>query len=131
MAFPDAREAVAQLLTGMATRHGELAVYDVRPTDFEEHLPVAIVYRVGGTQAQTERVDRITVEVYAPATSPGNQTAQVADDVSTALADRYHVVAGVGVIDWVDVESVPVDVPFPSDVVGQYVATYRLTTRPE
>ncbi|WP_152203633.1 hypothetical protein [Georgenia thermotolerans] len=93
---------------------------------------VALVYTTGGSEG-LDRVDRATLEVYAPGTD--------ADDVAEAIRDA---VAGdpilwgdegqphdleAGYVDGIRCDVTPHEVPFPSDSVRQVNALYLVTSR--
>lgn len=123
--FPDVREAFFELAPRAVdgvTPYFQLVI------DWEQTLatsPAVLIYRVGGSQSGPFREDRVTVDVYAEGSSAANDVAQ---QVCTFLADSSHDTAA-GLLDLVEVEVTPTEVPFMSDTVNLVSATYRVATR--
>ncbi|HEY1177856.1 MAG TPA: hypothetical protein VGF17_17000 [Phytomonospora sp.] len=135
--FPDVREALFALVP--------LAVDGVTPyfqltIDWEQTLadsPAVLISRVGGAQSGPFRQDRMQVDVYAIGSARANDVAQ---QICTFLADSSHSVplppdptqdgAPTEVLlDLVEVEVIPTEIPYMSDTVNIVSATYRVDTR--
>ena len=120
--FPNVRDAfyalIPQAVDGV-TPYFQLTI------DFADRLPAALIYRVGGSESGTFREDRIAVDVYANGSTAANE---VAEQVRAFLADSWHEVDG-ALLDSVDVEVVPTEIPYMSDTVNVVSATYRVATR--
>jgi len=121
--FPDARAAFYEL----APRASDPAPvpYFQLVVDFADGLPAALIYRVGGDESGPFRQDRINVDVYANGSTAANA---VANQIRAFLTGTSHDTEA-GLIDLVEVEVVPTEVPYMSDTVNQVSATYRVDTR--
>ncbi|OMH30652.1 hypothetical protein [Tersicoccus sp. Bi-70] len=132
LVFPNTRAAITDLING--TIHlGEkvTAVWWLPTNDYgqlEGPYPLAVVTALPGTQGDYDRVDRITLEVYAPG-----------EDAVNTLESITGVIVGDGIetedgtyLDEVGVLSTPVDTPsqYASDTLNHAVATYEVTVRP-
>jgi len=137
--FPDTRDVFDELVHGKTFAGRKVELFYRLPTDYTTRAAkvgnaVALVYTTGGTEG-LDRVDRATLEVYAPGTD--------ADDVAEAIRDE---VAGdpilwgdegkphdltAGYVDGVKCDITPHEVPFPSDAVRQVNALYLVTSRPQ
>lgn len=120
--FPDAREAFFELVPQAAS--GVTPYYQL-VVDFAEHLPAALIYRVGGDESGPFRQDRITVDFYAAGSTAANHGA---DQIRAFLTGQSHDAAA-GLLDSVEVEVVPTEIPYMSDTVNVVSATYRVDTR--
>ena len=120
--FPDVREA---FFTLVPRAQDGLRPYYQLTIDFADFLPAALIYRVGGSQSGPFREDRITVDIYAEGSTAANDAAE---QVRTFIADSWHDVDGI-LLDSVDVEVVPTEIPYQSDTVNLVSATYRVATR--
>lgn len=119
--FPDAENALQEVLGGMPNAlpvKTWLNAYDAS----EFH----VLTQVGGTETGPLRMDRIQVDTYAA----GRGTAKErATSVKEYLVDRPHWTAA-GMLDSVDVEVLPRQVPIITEQYVQYSAIYRVHTRP-
>lgn len=71
--------------------------------------PVVWIQKVGGTRSGVLALDRVQVAVIS---SSRKEASRIAEDVLEMLADRHHFVPGHGLIDYVQIESTPVEVPY-------------------
>lgn len=118
--FPDVEVALLEVLDDLGAGYLHLSY------GFEADLPAFHVYTVGGSEAGPLREDRVEVAVYAD----GRDAARDASEAARQrLVGRPHLTS-VGLLDMLDVEISPHGVPYASDVVNQYVTTYRVATRP-
>jgi len=120
--FPDAREAFYELVP--RAQDGVTPYYQLT-VDFADRLPAALIYRVGGEESGPFRQDRINVDVYADGSTAANA---VANDLRAFLAGSSHD-TDAGLLDLVEVEVVPTEVPYMSDTVNLVSATYRVDSR--
>lgn len=125
-AYPDTREAFWQLAAApltddeiTAARYFQLTA-DWTPPAVQIGLPV-------GTEGFLERVDRVSVDFYAE----GEQAGRLADAFKLRVTGENLMIDGVGLLDTVVAETVPHDVPYPSDRINVSSAVYRVTTRPK
>lgn len=124
--FPKTRD----ILTAIAGMYGTSAKRLEPGWETSWGLPVHHVHSLGGTTDGPLRTDRLRVDTYA---AGDNAALDAAEELSTALADRYHYVDGredLGLIDLVTVESGPAQVPYASDTLSLVSVTYRAQIRP-
>lgn len=129
LVFPDARDALFDLIDG-ATHEGESvrAVYQLPADDYgaiEGPFPIALVYVTGGTKGFVDRVDRATIEVYAP----GQQAVNTLESISASIIGS-DIETPSGFIDSVESDVTPADVPYQSDTLNKAVGTFLVTSRP-
>lgn len=119
-AFPDVEVALLEVLDDLGTGYLFLQY------GFEGNLPAVHVYSVGGSVVGPLREDRVEVAVYAT----GRDAAKgLAEQVLARLTSGPHSTS-VGLLDSVAVEVLPRSLPYASDTVNEYTATYRVATRP-
>lgn len=126
-AYPEAREALFAMIDGSEHEGRTVAAYYQLQVDFEDRLPAALIYVQRGTEGVIDRTDWVTVTVYA---APG-EAVPILESIRAGLVLRPHDVPGVGFIDDIVCEQAPQDVPYPSDLLMQANATFRVTTRPQ
>lgn len=119
--FPDTEKALKELLEPFGATYLHL-VYGWE----ELGLPAFHIYQVGGNQALVFRSDRIVVHSYAEGRDAAKQAASQAHEL---LVPGPHGTSH-GLIDSIDVESVPHLMPYTSDTVNLFGAIYRVNTRP-
>lgn len=96
------------------------------PATLTGKVPLVHIYKVGGAQSGPLAQDRIAIDVYAE----GRDTAYaLADQIRQHLVGRFHYSEQYGQIDTVLLEVSPLDVPYLSDTVDLFSATYRVDTR--
>lgn len=133
LVFPDTRAAVRDLLDGVVLLGNPVrAVYTLPVNGYasalEGAVPVALVTAGPGAQGYIERIEPVTVEVYAE-----GSTAIDTLEAVTALIVGIGIEAPGGVyLDEIRVLSSPVDTPSPvqSESLNRAVATYEVTSRP-
>ncbi|UUG69973.1 tail terminator [Arthrobacter phage Bauer] len=129
LVFPDTRSALFDLING-ATHRGEgvRAFYHL-PADAYGQLqgpfPVAHIYVTGGTEGYIDRVDRATVDVYAP----GEQAVNVLESIRASICG-VNIETPSGFLDRIDPDVTPADVPYQSDTLNRATATFLVTSRP-
>lgn len=127
--FPDARDALFDLIDG-ATHLGApvRAVYQL-PADshgtIQGPFPIALIYTTGGTKGFVDRVDRATIEVYAP----GQQAVNTLESISASIIGE-GIETPSGYLDGIEADIVPADVPYQSDTLNKATATFLVTSRP-
>lgn len=124
--FPEAREAIFQLIDGTTHAGRTVSAFYVLNMGWESDVPVAQIYVQRGGESHLDRTDWVVVNVFA---APG-EAIPVAESIRASLANRPHDVPGVGFIDNIHVEQTPQDVPYPSDRVMQAQMILRVTCRP-
>ena len=129
LVFPDVRDALFDLVDG-AVHEGEpvKAVYQL-PADgygaVQGPFPVALIYTTGGTKGFVDRVDRATIEVYAP----GQQAVNTLESISASILGS-DIETPSGYIDSIEADITPADTPYQSDTLNRAVATFLVTVRP-
>lgn len=127
--FPDARDALFDLIDG-ATHLGEpvKAVYQI-PADsygaIQGPFPLALIYVTGGTRGFVDRVDRATIEVYAP----GQQAVSTLESIAASIIGD-DIETPSGFLDKIEQDITPADVPYQSDTLNKAVGTFLVTSRP-
>lgn len=121
--FPDVREAF-YILVPRSQDDGLIPYYQLT-IDFADHLPAALIYKVGGSESGPFREDRVNVDIYANGSTAANT---IAEGVRAFLASTWHDADGI-LLDQVDVEVTPTEIPYMSDTVNLVSATYRVATR--
>ncbi len=129
--FPDAEMGLARLLDGMTVTQGgrtfgPTTTFLQLTVDFALSLPAVLVFRTGGVESGAQRMDRVEVQVYAV----GTDSAGIGEGICAFLADVSHYVPGVGLLDDVQVDSVPHGVPYQDDRITLNAASYRVFSRP-
>ena len=116
MEFPDVERAVVEVLGDTASLW--------LPVDFP--VPAIHVYSVGGREDGVLRTDRIVVDCYAP----GRDGAKSASEAVRALLIPGPHHTSEGLLDNVEAEVLPHLLPYASESVVRYTATYRVDVRP-
>jgi len=129
MVFPDTRSALFDLIDG-ATHEGVAvrAVYHLPADSYGQLLgpfPVAHVYVTGGTEGFIDRVDRATIDVYAP----GEQAVNVLESIRASIRGE-NIETPSGFLDRIDPDITPADVPYQSDTLNRATMTLLVTSRP-
>jgi hypothetical protein len=91
----------------------------------EGPFPVVLVYTNGGTEGFYDRVDRVTLECYAPGTQAVNTLESIKAFICGTDIETAH-----GFLDSINVDQVPADVPYASDTLNQANMTLLVTSRP-
>lgn len=127
--FPDARDALFDLING-STHLGETvsAFYEL-PADtygaIKGPYPIALIYTTGGTKGFLDRVDRATIEVYAP----GQQAVNTLESIAASIIGT-DIETPSGHLDGIEQDAVPTDVPYQSDTLNRATMTLLVTSRP-
>jgi hypothetical protein len=130
LVFPDTRDALFDLIDG-ATHLGVpvRAVYQIPANDYgaiQGPFPLALIYGApGGKSGFVDRVDRRTIDVYAP----GQQALNTLESISSSICGE-DIETPSGYLDKIEVDIVPEDVPYQSDTLNKATATFMVTSRP-
>jgi len=84
MEFPDTRRALRALVDGTTHADQPVTAYYELTVGFTDALPAALIFVTGGTEGYFDRVDRATIEVYAP----GEQALTIAESIRMVRASR-------------------------------------------
>lgn len=129
MVFPEARSCLFDLLDGSTHEEERLrAVYHLPVGEYghlEAPFPIAHVYVTGGTEGYIDRVDRATIDVYAP----GEQAVQILESVRAYICGE-GIETPSGYLDKIESDITPADVPYQSDTLNKATATFLVTSRP-
>lgn len=129
LVFPDSRAALFDLVNG-ATHEDEQvrAVYFLQADEagsIQGPFPVAHIYVTGGTEGYIDRVDRATIDLYAP----GEQAVNVLESIRASICGQ-DIETPSGYLDRIDPDITPADVPYQSDLLNKATATFLVTSRP-
>ena len=129
LVFPDVRDVLFDLING--TTHGGdpvRAVYHL-PADsygaLKGPFPIVLIYSTDGTEGYLDRVDRVTLECYAP----GTQAVNTLESIKAFICGT-DIETPSGYLDSIKVDQVPKDVPYQSDTLNKAAATFMVTSRP-
>jgi len=129
LVFPDVRGCVSDLIDG--TSHGGDPVRAVwyLPADSYGQLtgpfPIVLIYSTDGTEGWVDRVDRVTLECYAP----GTQAVETLESIKAHICGT-NIETASGFLDSITPDQVPKDVPYQSDTLNKAAATFMVTSRP-
>lgn len=129
LVFPDVRECLNDLIDGSihlgqpvrAVWHLQADAYGALLGPF----PVVLIYTNGGTERSVDRVDRVTLECYAPGTQAVNTLESVKSFICGTDIETAH-----GFLDGITSDQVPEDVPYASETLNKATATFMVTSRP-
>lgn len=133
--FPEARAGLRALIDGTVHDGVQVTVFYELTIDYVDFAPAVLIYTTGGTEGFVDRVDRCTVEVYAP----GEQAVRVAESIRRTVTHPDGVEVDVAMppdppllryFDAIETDVVPVDVPYADERVNLARASYRVTSRP-
>lgn len=88
-------------------------VYTVLPSELENY-PVVQVQTAGGARAGVLATERLIVAVISDRRRTSTETA---NDIHDMLVDTHHIIPGHGLIDSIQSESIPVEVPFKDNLI--------------
>lgn len=126
--YPDVRDALYELIDGREFASRTATAFYRLSLDYvtvAQAGAAVLIYTSGGKEGWLDRVDRATVEVYAP----GAVAVEVAEAIRAAIVGEGHDLAA-GYIDSVECDITPHDVPYQSEAVNLARAGYLVTTRP-
>jgi hypothetical protein len=129
LVFPDTRSALFDLINGTVHVGSPVrAVYHLSADahgSIEGPFPVAQIVVTGGTEGFYDRVDRVTVDVYAP----GEKAVQTLESIRAFICgDAIETPSGY--LDKIEPNVTPADVPYQSDTLNKATATFLVTSRP-
>lgn len=129
LVFPDTKSALFDLVDG-ATHMGEpvRAVTWLPAGDYGALVgpfPLAHIYGRPGTTGFVDRVDRRTIDVYAP----GEQALNVLESITASICGT-GIETPSGYLDKIEVDENPEDSPYQSDTLNKATATFLVTSRP-
>ena len=129
LVFPDARDALFDLIDGATHLGAPVRAFYELPADsygaIEGPFPLALIYTTGGTKGFVDRVDRATVEVYAP----GQQAVSTLESIAASIIGT-DIETPSGHLDGIEQDATPADVPYQSDTLNRATATLLVTSRP-
>lgn len=129
LVFPDVRECLFDLIDGTEHLGSPVRAVFHLPSDvygtIDGPFPLVQIVATGGTEGYVDRVDRVTLDCYAPGQVAVNTLESVkaylrGTDVSTA-----H-----GYLDSITVDQVPTDIPYQSETLNKATGTFLVTSRP-
>lgn len=126
--FPDTREVLFELLDGRTFAGRLVSMYFQLPVDFTTPRAgeaTGLVYTTGGTQGFIDRVDRATIEIYAP----GTAAVEVAEAIRASIVGD-GIDTAEGYVDSITCDVTPHDVPHVSEAVNLARMSLLVTSRP-
>lgn len=128
LVFPDVRDCMSDLVDGV--EHLGEAVSTVYYLSADSYTnpalwPLVLIYSGDGSQGYVDRVDRVTLECYAP----GTRAVDTLESI-TAMICGTDISTAHGFLDSVRVDLVPKDTDLQSDVLNRARATFLVTSRP-
>ncbi|SEE19782.1 hypothetical protein SAMN04489740_0862 [Arthrobacter alpinus] len=129
LVFPDVRECLHDLLDGTVHIGEPIQSVFHLPADGYGALlgpfPIVQIVATGGTEGYVDRVDRVTLDCYAPGQLAVNTLESVKAFMCGTDKETTH-----GYLDDVSVDQVPTDIPYTSDTLNKATATFLVTSRP-
>ena len=129
LVFPDARAVLFDLIDGHEHPDGVVHAFYQQPADElgapEGPFPVAVIYATGGSEGYVDRVDRVTVEVFAPMPV----AVRVLESIRASIVGD-NIETPSGFVDEIRTLTVPVDVPYPSATLSKATASFEVVSRP-
>lgn len=129
LVFPDVRECLNDLIDGTVHLDEQVrAVWHMQADSYGSILgpfPVVLIYTGDGTEGFFDRVDRVTLECYAPGTRAVNTLESIKSFICGTDIETDH-----GYLDGIRPDQVPKDVPYTSDTLNKATATFLVTSRP-
>lgn len=129
LVFPDVRECLNDLVDGTEHLGDPVRMVWHLPADdygtLQGPFPIVLVYTNGGTEGYIDRVDRVTLECYAPGTQAVNTLESIKAFICGTDIETAH-----GYLDGIAPDQVPEDVPYASDTLNKATATFTVTSRP-
>jgi len=129
LVFPDVRECLNDLVDGTEHLGDPVRMVWHLPADdygtLQGPFPIVLVYTNGGTEGYIDRVDRVTLECYAPGTQAVNTLESIKAFICGTDIETAH-----GYLDAIKSDQVPEDVPYTSDTLNKATVTFMVTSRP-
>jgi hypothetical protein len=129
MVFPDTRSALFDLIDGTTHEGVTVRAFFHLQGDAYGQLegpdPIAHIYVTGGSEGFVDRVDRATIDVYAP----GEQAVNILESIRASIRGD-NIETPSGFLDRIDPDVTPADVPYQSDTLNRATATFLVTSRP-
>jgi hypothetical protein len=122
--FVNAEKAVIGLLEDLAPGHIDVET----PANLQDLLPFVRVARKGGQSSQLSASPSIDVWVYCERDSR-DDAVDLAADCEALLLSFPHSIPGVGIIDRVDSEESPNEVPYANSQIRLFSSSYKVTVR--
>ncbi len=129
LVFPNIRDAFFDLIDG--TNHLGRFVRAATHLPADEHgsllgpFPLVHIIGRGGTAGYVDRVDRVTLEVYAE----GEAAMDTAESLRSYL-DRDNIETTAGFLDNIRTDQVPEEVGYPSKTLNMATVSFVATSRP-
>lgn len=129
LVFPDSKEALFDLIDG--STHLGAPVRAVTWLSADSYgviagpFPIVHIQGRGGEQGAVDRVDRRTLDVYAP----GEQALNVLESICASIYGT-DIETPSGYLDAIEPDVTPDDAPYQSDTLNKATATVLVTSRP-
>lgn len=132
LVFPNVRAAISDLIEGTVHLGQTVNTTWWLQVDaygqLDHTYPLAVITAMAGTQGFVDRVERVTVEVYAA----GEAAVNTLESITAFIVGSGIETPDGTYLDEVRVLSSPVDTPsqYSSDALNHAVATYEVVVRP-
>ena len=130
LVFPSARSVLFDLIDGAQHLGAPVrAAYNL-PADqygaLQAPFPIAHIFTLpGGREGFIDRVDRVTVEVYAV----GEKALDTLESIRASIVGD-SIETPSGYIDSITCDAVPAEVPYQSETLNKATASFLVTSRP-
>lgn len=129
LVFPDTKDALFDLIDGTTHVGAQVKAVTWLPAgaygEIEGPFPLAHIQGRGGDQGAIDRVDRRTVDVYAP----GQQALEVLESIGAFICGT-DIETPSGYLDKIEFDVTPDDAPYQSDTLNKATASFLITSRP-
>jgi hypothetical protein len=130
LVFPNPRSCLFDLIDGTEHLGETVHAFYQEPADALGYLqgpfPIAVIYAMpGGVEGYVDRVDRMSIDVYAP----GERAVDTLESIKASICGE-DIDTPSGYLDNIKPDQVPTDIPYQSATVNKATATFLLTSRP-
>ena len=129
LVFPNSRSGLFDLVNETEHAGQVVSAFYHLPADeygaLQGPFPIAHIYGSGGTQGYVDRVERRTIEVYAP----GELAVEVLESI-IAFISGSDIDTPSGYFDRIECDTTPEDIPYQSDTLNRAMASVLVTSRP-
>lgn len=128
LVFPDTKGALFDLIDGSTHLEVQVRAVTWLPAGaygaIEGPFPLAHIQGRGGDLGAVDRVDRRTIDVYAP----GQQALEVLESIGASICGE-NIETPSGFLDKIEFDVTPDDAPYQSDTLNKATATFLVTSR--
>lgn len=130
LVFPNPRSCLFDLIDGAEHLGQTVHAFYQEPANelgaLQGPFPVAVIVAMpGGSEGYVDRVDRMSIDVYAP----GESAVDTLESIKASICGD-SVETPSGYLDSIKPDQVPTDIPYVLDTINKATATFLLTSRP-